>query len=167
MTGAMLLAPLVHAFPTSSGHANASTPKADASEPRRSFAVRCARPRVERSLRVACESSRARVVIREDAGRSELIDGEPRPRREDLRDLWCERGRGDDDRLGGSVGDDLALGHHDDAVRAAGDELHVVSRDRDGATFRDGSVKNEGELAFGPVVESVVGSSSRMTPARP
>ena len=64
MTGAMLLAPLLHSLPTRNGHANASTPKTDASASAAIVRgpIRTARGR--RVHRVAFESSGARSSSR-------------------------------------------------------------------------------------------------------
>ena len=59
-----------------------------------------------------------------------LRDGEVVERREDLRDLRRERRRRDDDVGGRPVGDDLAVGQHDDPVGGRRDELDVVGGDR-------------------------------------
>ena len=83
-----------------------------------------------------------------------MLDGEPRAGREDLGDLRRERGRRDDHRVGRAVGDDLAFGHHHDAVRARRDELHVVGRHDDRVTVGREVAEDARELAFGAVVEA-------------
>ena len=66
-------------------------------------------------------------------GIPDVVDGEPRLRGGDLRDLGRERRAGDDHLAGRAVGDDLSGGEHDDAVRGLGDELDVVRGDDDAA----------------------------------
>ena len=86
---------------------------------------------------------------------AQLVDGEPRLRREDLRDLRRERGRRDDHVGGRAVGDDLAFGHHHDAVRGSRRRTRrrgsrPRSRDRRPASSR----RIARELALGAVVEA-------------
>ena len=122
-SGATSLAPITDSLLAKNGHANAITPNIDAT-----ISATTVRGPTRDGPRRRGLTDRGR---REDAGALQLLDGEPGPGREDLRDLRGERGRRHDHVGGRAVGHDLALGHHHDPVRGLGDELHVVGRHRD------------------------------------
>ena len=65
----------------------------------------------------------------------------------------AKRRRRDDDVARRAVGDDLAFGHHDDAIGRAGDELDVVGRDDDGVPGRGELAEHAREVVLGVVVE--------------
>ena len=99
------------------GHANATTPKteaiASATVVRNPMRTAVAGALIGRPAWV-----HRRSAIPEHAGATQLLDREPGPRCNDLRDLRRERGRRHDHGVGGPVGHDLAFRHHHDAVRA-------------------------------------------------
>src|SRR5262249_26710432 len=151
INGATSLAPSVDARCTKNGQKNATTPNADATSS--ATVVRGPSRTTFMRLRPSADSSGGPSRL-ERARVHELFDGEPRTRREDLRDLGGERGRRDDHVGRRPVGDDLTFRHHDHPVGGGCDELDVVGRDRNRVTVVGQRAHARAQAELGAVVET-------------
>ena len=111
---------------TKNGQANATH-----AEHRRDASAAMVRSPMRDARRAIARSSPAARLGREDAGATQLLDGEPRARREDLGDLRRERGRRDDRRRrSGRRRRSRRRPSRRPGARSRGDELDVVGRRR-------------------------------------
>ncbi len=73
---------------------------------------------------------------------------------QDAGDLRRERRRGDQDGVGRAIGDDLAVGHDEDAVGDRRHELDIVGRQQHGVTGVGEVAQDRRQVALGGVVEA-------------